>query len=371
MRRILLVLAALACAVTVWFVWAPVESPIQVSTSVTPTPPITAKPAASSAADSSATAIAKTPSENQDQNRLTVSDLEKYLSDTNRLKEAAEKVAAQFLANHGETAPNLLALLTATGDSKYLERALELFPNSPMVLLSALGTNKADTRREEWIERFKSADSKNPLPWIFEADASFRSEHPVEGIASLKEALKLPGFYTYLNERADGVRALALETGASETVALATAVFGHPMTHIEPMMDSSRSLQKWVENEIGSGNPQAAAEGVLLVRDLSRMMQSPEASRFMIGQLVGMSLERRALDLVEKLPTNPLDVTVQQRREELDAIRKEYNAAILTAQSISPELMKEYLLRLKVDGELPALRWAKSKDLKAPVLRDP
>ena len=124
-----------------------------------------------------------------------------------QIPEPTAEDAALFLAKHGETPANLVVAFQKTQDRRLLERALELFPNSPLVLMAAVESipNSAapkpgvtyvpDAQRMEYIERFKAADPNNPLPWIFTAQELFKSGQTGEAVTDLRAALERPAFY--------------------------------------------------------------------------------------------------------------------------------------------------------------------------------
>src|SRR5436189_4978272 len=125
-RRLLVPAAALASLGVVWFAWQ-LGKP-------EPEPGISLPPAESHGKPAVDKPVAHTakPGESvvSPENAVATSaKLEEFLSDSTKRKASAEKVAEQFLAKHGETPANLLALFNETGDRKYLDRALERFPN--------------------------------------------------------------------------------------------------------------------------------------------------------------------------------------------------------------------------------------------------
>ena len=285
---------------------------------------------------------------------------------------------ARFLAKHGESAVNLVAAFEKTHDRQLLERALELFPNSPIVLMSAVdsvpaspapkpGKNyQSNPQRMEFIERFKAADPNNPLPWIFSAQELFKSKQTAEGLAEIRAALARPAFYTYVNERMDGAQRLYEDAGMSPVEAGLLAMAGLTLPHMTAAQQASRSLMEWQKSAADSGDTAAADDALRLTYDLGRTFATPEASRTLIGQLVGVSMEARAL---KALPagTQPgwLSVWPEIRLAEMESQKQ--NVKELTAgldwvlQNQDEQLLTEYLRRNRADGELSALTWLKTQ----------
>jgi hypothetical protein len=285
---------------------------------------------------------------------------------------------ARFLAKCGETAVNLVAAYGATHDRRLLERALALFPNSPIVLMSAIESIPAgaapkpgeayqpDAGRLAFIERFKSADPNNPLPWIYSAGELFKAGQTGDAVAELRAALERPAFYTYTNERMDGAQRLYEDMGISSVEASLLATFGLTMPQMSAAQQVSRSLTDWQKSAADSGDAAAADDALRLTYDLGRTFATPEASRFLIGQLVGFNMEARAL---KALPADAqpgwLSVSPAQRLAEMEMQKQ--NVRSLTAnvdwllQQQDEPLLTEYLRRNREDGELSALTWLKAQ----------
>ena len=285
---------------------------------------------------------------------------------------------ARFLAKHGETAVNLIAAFEKSHDRALLERALQLFPNSPIVLMLAADsvpagaasqpgeTYQPNPQRMEFIERFKAADPNNPLPWIYAGQELFKSKQTAEGLAEIRAALERPAFYTYANERMDGAQRLYEDAGMSPTEATLLAMAGLSLPHMTAAQQASRSLMEWQKSAADSGDTAAADDAIQLTYNLGRTFATPEASRTLIGQLVGVSIEARAL---KALPagTQPgwLAVWPEIRLAEMESQKQ--NVKELTAglewvmQSQNEPLLAEYLRRNRTEGELSALTWLKAQ----------
>jgi len=284
----------------------------------------------------------------------------------------------KFLAKHGETAANLVAAFGVTRDRRLIERALELFPNSQIVLMAAIEsvpagaaptpgeTSQPDAERAALIERFKAADPNNPLPWIFSAQELFKAGQTAQGIAEIRAALEHSAFYTYSNERMDSTQQLYEDMGLHPIEASMLAMAGLTMPQMSAAQQASRSLMEWQKAATESGDTAAADDALRLTYDLGRTFATPEASRTLIGQLVGVSMEARAL---KALPADAqpewLTVVPAQRLTEME--KQKQNVKDLTEgltsifQSQNEPLLAEYLRRNRNDGELSALTWLKAQ----------
>ncbi len=286
-----------------------------------------------------------------------------------------------FIARHGENAANLVAAFENSHDRLWLERALQLFPNDPRVLLSAIGFSNSGepadllesrlpaTDRRDLIERFKAADPNNPVPWLFAAQGLFNTKQTDEAISEIRAALQRPAFYTYSNERIAASRQIYEDLGFHPLEADIVATFGLTLYHMSAAQQSSRSLMELQKNAVESGNTASAEEAIQLTYSLGRMFATPEASRTLIGQLVGVSMERRAL---EALPPDAqrdyLPVTPQQRLAELEKQKQTVKELVPLTENLirsrDETLLAEYFRRNNADGELSALMWLKAKQQK-------
>ena len=170
------------------------------SVSVIPLPAATPSPAAQSAAAPGKNPASQISSDGT--GKKTAVDWERFsallnmdASGDGMIPEVTAEDIARFLAKRGETAVNLVAAFEKTHDRRWLERALELFPNSPVILMTAVNsvpaspapkpgeTYQPDAQRTAFTERFKAADPNNPLPWIFSAQELFKAKLTGEAVA--------------------------------------------------------------------------------------------------------------------------------------------------------------------------------------------
>lgn len=263
----------------------------------------------------------------------------------------------RFLAKHGETPANLLAVFDQTGDRKWLERALATFPDSPIVLFSAL-TESPDAPPEQlaaWLEKFKTVDPNNPVPWLIAANSLFKQDRPAEAMEQASAALDRPAFYTYSTERSAAAQALYEESGLHplEAELLGTMTLKLPLLGVA--MGISKGLQLLKAPETAEAS--TIADAGRIQYNLGRMFQTPEASRLIIGQLVGVALETKGLT------SRPPDFQTM-RTAQLEAQKAEIKTltqAVQITDSSDEKQVAEYLRRLRTEGELSALRWLKAQ----------
>lgn len=283
----------------------------------------------------------------------------------------------RFLAKHGETAVNLIAVFEKTQERQFLDRALELFPNSPVVLMAAINAVPAKTvlpgeksapnpERLALIERLKVADPNNPLAWIFSAQELFKSGPNGGAIAEIRAALERPGFYIYSSERVNAATRLLEEQGIHPTGASLVGAMGLTLPHMAAANGSSRMLMEAHKNATEAGDTAAADEALRLTYGLGRMFATPEASRLLIGELVGYGMESRAL---KALPENTrpewLNVDPAQRLAEIEKqkefVKESTSDVTGLLESRNEADIAEYVRRLRTEGESAANRWLNTR----------
>ena len=293
------------------------------------------------------------------------------------LPEPTPEDIARFLAKNGETPANLVTAFEKTHDRRWLERALELFPGSPVVLMAALEsirgasprageTYQPDPQRMAYIDRFKAADPNNPLPWIFSAQEFFKLKQTADALADVRAALGRPAFYTYATERMDSAQKLYESLGLGPVEASALAMFGLTIPHTTAAIQSSRSLMELQKSASQSGDTAAADEALRLTYNLGRTFATPEASRMLIGQLVGIGMEKRALEaLPAGSPPDWLKVNPAERLAEIEQ-KKAYMQGFTDGiesliRSQDGDLIAEYLRRVRTESEAAAYEWLKKQ----------
>ena len=101
--------------------------------------------------------------------------------------------------------------------------------------------------------------------------------------------------------------------------------------------------------------------------NLGRTFATPEASRTLIGQLVGISMESRALKALPADTQPPwLTVDPAQRLAEIEKQKQAVKEITVGLEQVirsqNEEVLSEYLRRMRSDGEPAAFEWLKRQN---------
>jgi hypothetical protein len=285
--------------------------------------------------------------------------------------------AEQFLAVRGETAVNLVTAYRWSKDRRLLDRAIALFPNEPLVILAAMEATpegharpgeelSPDPERQAWIERWKEVDPQNPVPWIYAAAYSFKSGSNPGALQELRAALERPAFYLYLSESIDAGRQLLEDQGIPPAAAGFLTLYEIPMTVASAAHKANRMLTETRKKAQETGDQITVQESLRLSYGLGRLFTAPEASRNLVGRLVGSAIEAGALNALppgaalEWMPSNPAARLEEIRRgKDVVAEARQLFKALIEKQDAA--LLSGYVERLRFESESDALAWLKTQ----------
>ena len=278
-----------------------------------------------------------------------------------------EETTRAWLAAGSTNAAHLLALRQAGGGGRELvERALAEFPNDPRAIIESLAYEKDPEVRRQRLERFRAVDPDNPLADYLSASTEFAAGRIEEGIQALSQAADKRGFNDYLNQAAEAAEQVFLADGRSPAEAKALGSSTVLMGHLTEMRQVSRQLAELQSEALAAGDGAKVAEFAQRTVEMSRSLASVEGTKTLIGELVGVAIERQAL---EQLPPDATyefySGTAAERLQALDDQRREVKALSQGAEtwmrSASDAELQEYFDRLLRDGERAALGWIQQR----------
>ncbi len=216
------------------------------------------------------------------------------------------------------------------------------------------------------IERLKAAAPNNPLPWIYSAAELLKSGPSEEALAELRAGLERPAFYTYASEQMDAAKLLWEEKGFHPDIAGLLGAAGIPIYPATPADQTVRMLMVLHKTASESGDTQRADAALKSAYEMGRLFDSPESSRFLIGQLIGFAFESNALKALPE-GTRPdwlaMDPAVRiaeiDQRKKIVAEAPGMIAALIQRRDSSS--YSEYFRRLRFESEWEALEWLRAQ----------
>lgn len=288
------------------------------------------------------------------------------LLSTNEPVPLPPEVFENWLASGRTNAADLLAARQAGGGKKYLLMALEKFPNDPRVLMAAVALDDSPEARRERLDRLRTVAPENALGDYLSARDHFKAGRVEQAIADLQSATGKGQFQDYMVDAIQNTEELLLQAGKSpaEAKALAsTSALLPQMAQVKGLAQDIAALQR----QYTAAGDHASAESLALVGlELSDHLTAGDGSRTLLGQLVGMAIDRLVVS-----PLDPersydfLDGTIPQHFEKLQSRRSEVkeNAKAFEQwlSNANDADVMSYFDRLKLYGENDAMRWMRQR----------
>src|SRR6185436_20684350 len=252
--------------------------------------------------------------------------------------------------------------LLATQNTNYIRLAAQLFPDDPRVQYAVVARDFIHEVRREWIDRFKQSAPDNAIADYLSARDYLKAGDREHALKDLANASGKAHFNDYTLEQVQNMEEAQLTAGRTVAEAKAAAGAGLLLPQLAQFKGLAQDLQKMQNEFLGAGDTASAEAMGQMGHALSQHLIDGEGSRTLIGQLVGMAIDRIAL---KSLPPDSqpdfLNGTVQQRLDELTEWRK--NARPLLAdfkgmlERASDADVISYFERMKLQGEWRAMLW--------------
>ena len=272
-----------------------------------------------------------------------------------------------YVEQNKRTAESLLAAYLISTNLAYLTEAATRFPADPDVQYAVIAAGAFPEQQRQWIDAYKASSPDNALAWYFSSLDHFKSGERDQALQALLEATRKPAFRAELAPTLQAVEELQISAGrAADEARVAAFQACAQVPHLGPMRELAQAMQTAAEQYRQQGEAayadSLAGAGLLLGSHLS----AGGGSQTLINQLVGISLEKRFLQLLD--PTrnqDPLGRSVAEVRAAIErhqALLKDYaqSMAGLMFGLDDPELAN-YMERVKLHGEEAALAWLKAK----------
>jgi hypothetical protein len=269
---------------------------------------------------------------------------------------------AEYLRRYGTNVETLLA----TQNTNYIRLAAELFPNDPRVQYAVITRDIFPEAKREWLDRFKQSDPNNAIASYLSAREYLKAGDREQGLKDFAEAATKPRFNDYTLEQVQNMEDAQLSAGKSLVEAKFAAGGGLFLPQLAMFKGLAQDVQAIQKEYIAAGDTASAEALGQIGHTLAQQLISGEGSRPLIGQLVGLAIERILISPFSP-DTQPafLSGTVQQRMDELTAFRQ--NVRTLTG-NFEPMMARgdvneiiSYFDRMKLQGEYKAMLWLKNR----------
>jgi hypothetical protein len=285
---------------------------------------------------------------------------------------SSEEVEAYVTANK-RSMESLLAAYRASKDRMFLREALEKFPDDPKVnfagYFDALFRNKENYTTEErraMLDRLTKSAPENAMGNFLAASDYFKSGESDEALEQIRKGATKSSLSDYTLEFIQSAEEAYRNAGYSEAEAKGVATWTHELPHLSQLKQAGVDLLELAGRYQQSGDESQAREARQLALHLADMLQDGSQQKFIINQLVGISVERKVLETLD--PNSAYDNsgrTVQQRIDELAQNRKNLKANVGAMENLLPIMtpadQTAFHDRMRIYGEKSAMQWAVDK----------
>jgi hypothetical protein len=271
---------------------------------------------------------------------LTRAQVEKFLSEENR--------SAVSL---------LLASLLCEGCEGFREEAAERYPNDPMVAAWMMPVpGDASAPRAEWVETLRKYDPENALGWHQAARAALQEGREDEALSLLAEAAGKKDFHFYADKFSEAATRAWLSAGYTHLEAEAIALT------IGQMMQGHLYAMEVVAKQIRNLPQEKADIAAKALLQVTARINNPGATASVQEAVFAYTINKNLAWTIDlQAPNSNPGFTAAERQS---ALRKESSRAIQLESKFTkllPQLsdtdLKQYLRRVKVEGEIKAMEW--------------
>ncbi|NBR86946.1 MAG: hypothetical protein EB141_02980 [Verrucomicrobia bacterium] len=268
-----------------------------------------------------------------------------------------------FLLQNKRSAECLLTASRALGDVSLLREAAGKFPQDPRVQFDLALRGESPEEKRRALAAFRQLARDNPLGDYLSALDRFKAGQPDEAVRDLWQASGKHRFQDYTIDHVQSAEEAYLSAGYSPLEAKAAGLFGVLLPHLSALRELGNQMSGLQQQYAQAGDlASAQAVGQIGLNLASQLEGQP--ARTLISELVGMAIEKKFL--AGQSADSPLGDgrTVGGRLAELEAQRQTIrDVTQLTAllPTLPPQEALTYFDRLKLSGELDALRWLQNK----------
>jgi RNA polymerase sigma factor (sigma-70 family) len=268
-----------------------------------------------------------------------------------------------FLEANNRSAKSLLAAFRTTSDISLLSEAAQKYPNDPYVAFEAairLGATPAE--RLAWLDVLRQAAPDNSLPDYLAAVAHFQSGDQSAAVNDLIAAAGKTGYQDFLRERVQANEEAYLAAGYALGDAKMISTVGPAEPHLVQLKELGQDLLGMANSYQQAGDSSSRESALQIGVDLGQRLSDPSAGETLHRQIVGISIERAALQAMD--PDSTFDtagLTVQGRLNQLtsriDEIRLLAKQSDPLWKTLNDQGWVNFDGQLAANGEEVAVRW--------------
>jgi hypothetical protein len=270
---------------------------------------------------------------------------------------------AEYLRQFGTNVETLLA----TQKTNYIRLAAELFPNDPRVQYAVVTHDVFPEAKREWLDRFKQSAPDNSIADYLSAREYLKAGDRENALKDLANAAGKSHFDDYTREQVQNAEEAQLSAGRSVVEAKIAANSEIHLPQMAMFKNLAQEIQGMQKEYVGTGDTASAETLAQWGHNLAQQLSTGEGSRTLLGQLVGVAIDRIVLN---SLPADSqpafLNGTVQQRLDELAAFRKDTRALIADHAQMMTSASENDLInffdRFKNQGETKAMLWLRNRN---------
>ena len=268
-----------------------------------------------------------------------------------------------YLNANQRSAASLLAAFRTTDDPALLEEAMQKYPNDPQVGFEALFRKDASPEnRRQWLDALKQSAPDNALPNYLSALDHFKAGQTAEAVQELTAASGKEQFQDYSLDRIQADQEAYRAAGRSEGEVKLAATYNLRLPHLAQAKELGQNIVDLANSYQQAGDEASRQAALQIAANLGRRYGEGSPAESLISQLVGIAVERTALNAMDpKSPYGADNQTVQDRIDQLAqqraAIRELNKQVEPLLPTMSDQDWASYLDRSHVFGEEAAMRW--------------
>jgi hypothetical protein len=263
-----------------------------------------------------------------------------------------------------------LAAFQASHDKALLDEAIAKYPNDPRVAFTAWYRSPSDTgdpdglqARRQALEHFKQTAPDNSLANYLSAANYFKSGQTELALSEIQAGAAKPKYDDYVNEAIQNMQEAYQAAGYSDVESKLAATTGALLPHLAELKKDGVSLVELANSYSQAGDAASAQQVLQMSLGLGERVDDP-GSMTLIQTLVGIAIERKALDAMVAAATDPSSSAAIQ--DQINALQQKRDAIKTLAsgqqmetwiQTAPSQELSSYFDRMRFFGEQSAMQW--------------